>query len=75
MATSSKDKKIKALVYTVDNIQDANNALRVSLSPMGRAGFDKNEIDIIDEKIDAVRAQLEALQQEILRKIYSLPDS
>ncbi len=75
MATYSKDKKIKALVYTVDNIQDANNALRVSLSPMGRAGFDKNEIDIIDEKIDAVRAQLEALQQEILRKIYSLPDS
>ena len=75
MVAYSKDKKIKALVYTVDNIQDANNALRVSLSPMGRAGFDKNEIDIIDEKIEAVRAQLEALQQEILRKIYSLPDS
>jgi len=67
---SLPDEKIKALVYTTDNIKEASRLLRNSLSPMGRAGFTREEMKQFDERTESIRAELSQLQKDILEKIY-----
>jgi len=65
-----EDKKIKALVHTTDNIKEAQRMLRNSLSPMGRAGYSRDEMKAFDDKLVSIGAKLDSLQKEILAKIY-----
>lgn len=67
---SLPDGKIKALVHTTDKIQEAYVTLRNCLSPMGRAGYSRDEMAALDEKIVSIGVELESLQKEILAKIY-----
>jgi len=62
--------KIRGIVYSSDNIKEASRLLRNSLSPMGKAGFVRDDMKQFDERIESIRAELSQLENDLISEIY-----